>query len=257
MVRTGVSYSLVFLGLLIGAEPCLAKEYAVKEGDAISTVLERFAPSEGDLREANPQKRDWPNLRVGERLEIPHLSFTEVRALEVQHSTIQNELSIAHESIVALTEARDLARSESALWQSKFETTEPVATSAWFWKKVYFIFLGVSVVLGSLLAVTSFIAVTSRKRLGAQIVVLEDKVKALEGDPDGWRRMTAKLQDYLSRLGRLSKEDRDNLLALLIRIEALPVAAQQSMIADFIRERLQVSRSTTSQPTLSAVPSKK
>ena len=136
MVRRSIS-CLVVLAVLMSAGLCLAKEYTIKEGDTISTVLGRFAPSEVDLREANPQKHDWPNLRVGEKLEIPYSSLAEVRALEARHSTIQNELSTAHESIVALTEARDLARSENSLWQSKFETVDPIAQSAVAFQKAF------------------------------------------------------------------------------------------------------------------------
>ena len=119
MVRKSISCFFVLV-VLMTAELCLAKEYLVKEGDSISTILGKFAPSEVDLREANPQKHDWPNLHVGEKLEIPYSSLAEVRALEARQSIIQNDLLIDRQSIVTLTAARDVARSESSVWESRF-----------------------------------------------------------------------------------------------------------------------------------------
>lgn len=149
MIRRSVS-CLFILVSLVSAGLCFAKEYTVKEGDTILTVLGRFAPSEADLKEANPQKRDWPNLHVGERLEIPYLTSAEVHALEVQRKTIQNDLSIAEESIVALTGARDLARSESSAWQGKFEAADPIAKSAEVFQKSFW---GATIVFSIILIV--------------------------------------------------------------------------------------------------------
>jgi LysM repeat protein len=235
-----ISMCLALCMCAIISQQASAKQYTFRDGDTISGILAKSAPTLAELERANPNKKNWPDVQTGEVLEIPALSSAEAQALESQNAELKAKVGGLEQSVTSLTLELDRTRAESGEWQSKYTVAEPLAASAAWGRTLNLSFLGILLALAIVFSLMCVKVPDMRMRFKERIRVLEEKNKELEGDPESWRRIRAMVQGYLAALGQLKPKDRAELLYLFESIQRLSSDKASVAVMDYVAERARV-----------------